>query len=271
MIDVPQDSIYFWMYKQGLKHVPLQEILSACRYVGKQVRQKDIENYWNGWYRSSLYSLDGNDVFSLKSEKIYTSSSSSYFDMDYEDYTPHPYPYYPDVMNRWVPCNVDNKPMIKWGKGCMSLADAKAYRNQVYLAENLKGCKFIVIDCDGDHDSKLDMQTVAHLWRYASITHTLSKPKNICEYEGYESTGCDTPASFHLTFTVDRVIPTMHFPYAHIDIVGNKCNSLRYLKNKRWNGIQPVQMTPEIWNDIRKYITYRKEVDDVRNELARHA
>ena len=65
------------------------------------------------------------------------------------------------------------------------------------------------------------------------------------------------PASFHLTFAVDRVIPTMHFSKAHMDIVGNKENSLRYLKNKIWNGIEPLPMNEAIWDDIKSYVERR--------------
>jgi hypothetical protein len=130
------------------------------------------------------------------------------------------------------------------------------------MAENMIGQRRIVIDCDGDHTDTLDMETIAFLWRYSSITHTLCKPRKIKEYPGYENTGLDIPASFHLTFSVDRVIPTMHFPYAGIDIVGNRRNSLRYFKNKEWNGRQPAELTADIWQDLQAYIKHRKEQAD---------
>lgn len=272
MLDVPSGSIYFWMYNQGLKHVPLAKVLNEVRRAGKQVRDKDAENYWNGWYRSDLYHGSGaDDVFMLTRDSWRGKPKApDYFSLSYNDYPLHPYLQYPEIQNRWVPCNKDNKPVIKWGNGCLSLADAKACSNQVYLAENVKGCKFIVIDCDGDHDDKLDMQTVAFLHRYTTMTHAMFKPKLVNQYEGYEDTGCTVAASFHLTFKVDCLVPTMHFPYAHVDIIGNRCNSLRYLKNKEWNGLQPAAMTQETWDEIKKYIAYRKEKDDARrNELAR--
>ena len=264
MVDVPSGSIYFWMYTQGLKHVMLQDILNALEHAGKPVREKDVENYWNGWHNSDLYHGDGKeDMFKLTRRK--QTWTQGFFDTPYAMYPEHPYmgvPCMPEVQNRWVPCNKNNKPMIKWSNGCMSLADAKAMPNQVYLAENVKGCKFIVIDCDGDHGDGLDMETILFLRRYKDMTHMLSKPKSVCEYKGYEHTCDDEAASFHLTFLTTRLIPTMHFPYAGIDIVGNRHNSLRYLKNKEWNHIQPAYMTADIWQELQDYIKYRKEKAD---------
>ena len=51
----------------------------------------------------------------------------------------------------------------------------------------------------------------------------------------------------------------MHFPKAHIDIIGNQVNSLRYLKTKSWNGMVPMRMTAKIWNEITDYIKIRNE------------
>lgn len=252
-IEVPEGSLYFWCYTQGLRHVGLEELSSAVRCAGKELRPKDIQNYWNGWYRSDM---DNRDVFTLSHKVV--SASSDYFTTEYFEYPDHPYVGYPEIENRWVPCNKENKPMIKWGEGCMSKSDAMAWPGQKYLAENTKGTKLLIIDCDGDHSEELDFRTIARLSYYMDKTHCLMKPKLICEYEGCEEYIADLPASFHLTFTTDKVVPTMHFPYASIDIIGNKHNSLRYWKNKKWNGLDPIPMTSEIWNDIRRYIEGRK-------------
>lgn len=254
MVNVPEGSLYFWCYNQGLRHVNIDELVQAVAMAGRNLRDKDIQNYWNGWYRSSLYGPQNQyDMFVLH----HSSQSSTFRTTKLEDYPMNPYWNQPEIEERWVPCNKDNKPMIKWGNGCLSREDAEAYRHQVYLAENLKGGKIIVIDCDGDHDAKLDLALVSFLYKFTDRTHTLFKPKLITEYEGYENTNINIPASFHLTFMTDRVIPTMHFPKAHIDIIGNKANSLRYLKNKIWNGVQPKMMTPSIWEQIQEFVERR--------------
>ena len=254
MILVSQnESIYHIMYVWGLKHIPIEDIEEECAKVGKAIRPKDYENYWNGYHRSDLYRGPASeDVFKLSRSKPRDVGSSGQFtDVDWLQYPEHPYgSTIPEVQNRWVPCSAANKPMIKWSEGCMSLADAVAYKDQVYLAENLKGTRFIVIDCDGNHGDEFDMETVYFLNRWRNDTHCLVKPD--CEADG-------VPLSFHLTFAVDRVVPTMHFPYAHIDIVGNRRNSLRYWKNKIWNGKEPIDMTPGRWAELQEYVKYRRE------------
>ena len=253
MDPVPSDSIYFWMYSQGLKHIPIEEVYWALKRAGKDIRKKDEENYWNGWYNSSLYSGVGKtSVFDLcQLEKPIPAKSTNW-----DDFPESPFSCLPNVDNRWVPCSAANKPIIQWGtKGCMTLTDAKAMSGQVYLAENTKGTSQVIFDCDGDHSADLDLETILFLSKYMDKTHCLMKPKALREYpDGPDS---DMPASYHLTFKTNKVIPTMHFPNAHIDLIGNEKNSLRYWKNKKWNGLQPMELTKEIWDDIIGYATRR--------------
>lgn len=257
-MDVPGDSIYMWMYTQGLKHVPLRTIEYECAATGKEIREKDYRNYWNGYYRSDLYT-SGTWANLFKFKKRADTPSTAFTGKPYSGYPIHPYLRLPEVENRYVPCDGSNKPMIRWGKGCMTQVDATSMLNQVYLAENLAGTKLIVVDCDGDHDKgRLDMDVIDFLWKYSGITHTMSKPKAIADYEGYQHTDDIRPASFHLTFRVDKVIPTMHFPWCHMDIVGNMHNSLRYFKDKQWNHVPITDMTPEIWDDLRRYVERRR-------------
>ena len=261
MIEVPEGSIYFWMYNQGLKHSDIDEVIAAVISAGREIRQKDLDNYWNGYHRSNLYGANNPyNMFVLKHFDTPTPSKG-FKDKSLSEYPENPNWNLPDIDERWVPCNGKNKPLIKWGNGCMSKEDAEAYIHQVYLAENTKGTKYVIIDCDGDHGDKIDFEIVRFLSKLTTRTHTLFKPKLITEYKGYEDSGVNMPASFHLTFVTDRIIPTMHFPNAHMDIIGNKENSLRYRKNKIWNGKHPAVMTSVIWNQLREYI---REVDDER-------
>ena len=258
-MDIPSGSIYFWMFTQGLKHVDLGHILAACNVHGKDVREKDVQNYWNGWYRSQLYGRRSALLFQTGTA---VTNSRKFYEQDWADYKLHPYLGMPEIEQRYVPCNKDNKPMIKWSEGCLSKIDAIAFPGATYMGENVKGCKFIVFDCDGDHDAKLDMETVDFMWQFAGRTHCIKKRKVVSQYEGYEDWLDNRPASFHLTFRVDRIVPTMHFHKAHIDIVGNEKNSLRYFKDKVWNGMEPADMTPEIWNMFKSYIRRREEACD---------
>ena len=257
MIQVPEGSLYFWCYTQGLKHTPLNKIDEAVRATGRFLRKKDVDNYWNGWYRSDLYLREGDpdSIWSLSCREVSRKPEL----MTLDKYPVIPAQYAGTLLEqRWVPCNANNKPMIKWGQGCMSRIDAESYIGQKYLAENNKGCSRIIIDCDGDHDAKLDLETVLFLSQFILMTHTLYKTKRVVDYEGYSGCGIELPASYHLSFETDVVMPTMHFPKAGIDIIGNKENTLRYMKTKKWNGVSMAKLTPEIWDSICTYIKNRE-------------
>lgn len=257
---VPEGSVYFWCYRQGLKHVPLKDVMRAVAAKGKALREKDVRNYWNGWQRSDLYS-ERPMLFRIDSSEIAKARMS----MRYSDFPMHPYARagIPDVEQRWVPCNESNKPIIKWGEGCMTYADAWSMRGCRYMAENLKGTRKIVIDVDGDHGygetGTVDLETLVRFYPLMSQTECMAKPTRLGDLIGAAGYWEDYPVSFHLAFEVDRVVPTMHFPYAHIDIVGNKENSLRYIKNKRSNGLPPMRMTNDLWSWIMDYLRERKE------------
>jgi hypothetical protein len=265
------------MYVQGLKQTPLNDIIEACAKASNPVRQKDVDNYWNGYYRSGLH---GDDQSLLRLVESPISPAKNYLEMSYLDYPVHPFNGMPEIERRWVPCNTENKPLIKWSQGCMSKIDAECMMHSEMLAENLKGTKMIVIDCDGDHGDTIDVEPIAFLGRYIPSTYALLKPVTIRQVylsgsHDFDETDILFPyptwslsPSFHLTFATDRVIPTMHFPEARIDIIGNRANSLRYLKNKVSNGKPITAMTPEIWDDIKNFVRKRKE-RSITNELAR--
>lgn len=244
--EVPTGSIYHWCYKEGLKHTDLDEVSRAVMQAGKQMRDKDVQNYWNGWYNSDLYL--GENKHSILDLDRWPRSSNTFFEMQYSEYPDHPYKDNPEIQNRWVPCSIEGRPLIKWSQGCMMKAEAQCYRGCKCLAENLKGSHHIAIDIDGDHGDDLDMDVINFGYGMSIMTETWLKPEN---NEGISP-------SMHLLFEVDHVIPTMHFANAHIDIIGNEKNSIRYLKTKVSNGIPMLKMTDEIWNVIVDYIR-RKE------------
>lgn len=249
MIEIPEGSIYYWMYIQGLKQVPLSDIEQACLMAGKEIRLKDRANYWNGYYRSDIYSHYPGSLLDGRGESVSKKRVPNWKDLD-----THPYLNMPEIENRWVPCSNEGRPLIKWSLGCMSIEDAKGCLRSQTLAENLKGTKMIVIDCDGDHGNELDLEVIKFLYPLAKQTHTLYKPNMIKDCECSRQ----VPTSFHLTFAVDKVVPTMHFPKAHIDVIGNKMNSIRYLKNKQWNGLAPIPMTEEIWEHLMDYVKQKE-------------
>lgn len=253
---IPEGSIYLWMYRQGLKEVPISEILAECAEANKIVREKDTANYWRGVNNSRLYRRQGKDLLDLPQP-----DGGGFLGTGYSDYPPHPYSGMPEIDNRWVPCTKEGRPLIKWGKGCLPYGDAVCYPKCESLGENLKGTHLVVVDCDGDHDG-IDPEVIEALAPLMGKTHAMRKPKSVGEYECYTDSLREIaalPASFHLTFSVDRVIPTMHFPEAHMDIIGNRANSIRYRKNKIWNGREMIPMTEEIWSYLQRYVQRRRD------------
>lgn len=251
MDPIPDGSIYLWMYRQGLKHIPYREIAIALHNAGKVIREKDERNYYAGYFNSDLHNGSFDHKVSLGYDAIAKAKANAFQQMRYSDYPMHPYADMDyDIVNRWVPCNAENKPMIKWGKGCLSLDEAMAWMGCEYLAENLYGTKMIVIDIDGDHDDKVDNGVTERFKELSRTTHTIFKPGK------FTVTG--TPVSYHMTFMVDRVIPTKHFPSARLDIIGNRANSIRYFKNKLYNGLPMRMMDDDIWEYIKDWIAFRE-------------
>lgn len=241
------ESIYFWMWRQGLKHIPWQDIVSAIAKSEHRIRPKDSANYWRGYYKSDLYTGQYNVSMINPGNDI---TIRPYDTMAYHDYPSHPYINMPEIDNRYVPCNKDGIPLIKWSEGCYTKSDAESFWNAKYIGENLKGCKHIVFDIDGDHNGNLFTDTIEMFKPFIATTHAMIKP-----------TSDRSITSYHLTFRVDRIIPTMHFSKAHVDIIGNKMNSIRYFKNKIWNKVEPIVMTDDIWETLKQKILWLEKKD----------
>lgn len=248
------ESLYLWSFTQGRHGVPEQEYLLAVASAGRLLRQKDIDNFRRGY--SKWEDDQGMVLFDEKKKSIERMNTRSFIDRAYSSLPVHPLKDMPELEDRWVP-TVGTRPLWKWSEKRCTLETARNMLNADSVAENMLGTKMIVIDCDGDHaKDELDYDTIRFLGQWITKTHCIMKPKTVSEYGempfGQEDLA-DLPASFHLTFSVDRVVPTMHFPWAHIDIVGNMRGSLRFWKNKQWNEIEPAPMTDEIWRQIREY------------------
>lgn len=241
---VPEGSIYFWMYTQGLRQIPYEEVEIALRDAGKIIREKDHDNYWNGYHNSVLYHGDPFSIPMPDKPQRNKYPSLSSFELN-------SLASMPPIKNRWVPCNSDNKPLIKWSKGCMTHADAMARRGYQYMAENLKGTDRIVIDFDIEHGDKRD----EGLADFAAMFLDTNKYCCFVRMDG------EKIASMHLMFSTDLLIPTMHFPEAKIDILGNANNQLRYFKNKQWNRVKATPLNETEWNLIMNYLMTK----EVRN------
>lgn len=250
MDPVPDGSIYFWCYTQGLKKIKLFDVLEAVRVAGKVMRKKDIANYWNG-YNNSNKSDEHDNRRSILDLTPSHRSPNTFYVMEYSEYPDLPEGEEPD--DRWIPCTKNGKPLTKWGEKRMTKGFAEFWKDSESLAENLKGCRHIVVDIDGDHDKdNPDAETIAFGNKLRYLTETYMDPWYL-EHE----TMCP---SMHLVFKTDKIIPTRHFPNAHIDILGNKTNQARYFKDKISNNLPQIEMTDYIWSMIVEYIKNREGV-----------
>jgi hypothetical protein len=232
-------SIYFDMFKAGKEFEDLELILAQCRAAGIIVRQKDVDNYFRGrgfsdreWLKPVAYRLATDRRLST--------------DMAYSDYEKLP-DYWIENPVRFFPTEGNgSKPLYgwKWGDNVTSKKIAEARSPVGMVGENMIGQPYIVLDIDGDHDKdNIDYELLK--W-FSPLKKTT---------ESWQS----RDESFHLVWKVDRLIPTMHFPRAHLDILGNARNQARYYKDKQPNGVARAIMTDEAWDAIKHYIRYRQE------------
>lgn len=248
---VPEGSIYFWMYTQGLRGCDPVEVAGVLEQAGKAIRGKDWVNFWNGRNNHEGYLPNTTTKKLFEFGTGTTSNSRKYFKRDfgmYPDLTTAP----DMVVDRWVPTDGHGRPLCSWKDKAMSMADAMNSPGRVYLSENNLDCHRVIFDIDGDHGQHIDAPLLKHMDKYRSLTRCITRPG-------------DYVVSYHLEFICDRVIPTMHFPSAHVDILGNEKNVLRCLKNKESNHLSAIPMTIDIWNDIREYIQFKE-----RNELCQY-
>lgn len=252
---VPQESIYLWMYSAGLYAVPEQELFSLLIQAGKEVRQKDIDNYHRGLsnsYQASAYH-DERRYDSRAGWRINQGKTVSFCELNLNRFERSDDLH--DYEARWVPCNHENKPMVQWSQTLMTREEASNYPGAYYLAETLVDTPFIVLDIDGDHGGRLHLDLINAFKDLIPKTHCLFKQKFVGQCaQVTDPSLASAPTSFHLMFYTDRVIPTKHFINACVDLLGNKKNQLRYRKTKVWNGVYPAKLDAETWRYAMDYI-----------------
>lgn len=246
------------MYNAGLYAVPEAELFNELARAGKQIRQKDIDNYHRGLDKSYFTDTSTTPASDpRRSFRINANNQNNTFTNVRLSDLPRSNQLH-DYERRWVPCNADNKPMVRWSENLMTREEAKEYPGSVYLAESMVNTPFIVFDIDGDHDDVLHLDLINTFYEMIYQTHALCKTRTVESCIMSDSSEYiplwDAPTSFHLTFYTDRIIPTKHFTNACIDLLGNQRNQLRYRKTKVWNGVYPVKLTEEIWHEFMRYI-----------------
>ena len=236
-------SPYFDMFKAGVHGISLQDCVSKCMRNGIALRQKDIRNYEDGVFCSTMKTSS----LAKRTDLIY---GMSFDDMKLTDFPMLPVNWR-GTDHRFFPCSATNKPLQKWGwtrdysPTLFLKADAKALSPCGWVGQNLLYQNFIVLDIDGRGHGVDDPQVIAFGECFKHTTYTMEDPKK--------------PGSFHLYFWTDRLIPVKHFPWAKLDLMGNAMNAAVYLKDKIPNGIPPRKLDNEVWDAMMAYQRGRKE------------
>ncbi len=240
----PGESPYFAMYRAGKYGIPIEDVVSRLTSCGIAIRAKDIENWQRGWFDHELIERGGTCLRNV-GLRMGPKPVASFDDL------PRLPPTWKGTKLRFFPCTHDNRPMQRWGWSAdfnphlHDYASAKALSPCGWVGQNMLYQKFIVMDIDGRGHGEDDLDVIRFGMRYKDITLSYEDPLK--------------KGSFHLYFSTDRLIPVRHFPHAKLDLMGNAVNAAVYMKNKVGNGLQMMQLTKEIWDDMVSYQERRRK------------
>lgn len=255
----PGQSPYFNMYKAGLYGYTTQEVCDYCYNIGVAVREKDIENHAEGYFKNQLkreaYNMQQQGDALSRAIPVLPRPISTVAEV--EDKKLSEFPLLPEGWtgnkHRFFPCTQDNKPMQRWGYSSTftptlySQDDARLLSPCKWVGQNMLYQPFVVIDIDGVGHGVEDRQTIEFGRTLAQGTMVMEDPAK--------------PGSFHIYFTTNRLIPVRHYPYAKIDLMGNAVNAAVYLKNKISNGARPLELTDNIWDALMAYQRERRKTN----------
>ena len=243
-------SPYYDMYQCGFYGVDLQDCIDKCKRNGIALRKKDIRNYNNGVFNSTMSYVIGN-----KGSLVNVEPRIDYDNLRFKDFPMLPIGW-KGTEKRFFPCTQDNKPMCQWGwkkrkdgsvfaPELYTRADARALSPCGWVGQNMLYQKFIVLDIDGRGHGADDLEVIAFGNQFRNSTFTLEDPAK--------------PGSFHLYFETDRLLPVRHFTWAKLDFMGNAVNAAVYFKNKVGNGLPMMKFDDEVWQAVMQYQKKRKE------------
>jgi len=269
-------SPYFGMFKAGRLGYSIQEVAAHCTRVGIPLRAKDIQSWQDGAFKHQVSQAMFEDKLSEARSKpgAYLNPTNKVGKVQYEGLPSLRLANQPDFdttklgdlprlpkgwrgcERRFFPCTSDNKPMMPWGwkpgftPNLMLRADAEVLSPVGWVGFNNLYQPMIVFDIDGVGHGMIDEQVIRFGNQFRDRTMIVEDPKKV--------------GSFHIYFRTDRLIPVKHFPYAKLDLMGNAVNAAIYMKNKIWNEIEPIELTPEIWNLMQEYQRQRREQDAIQ-------
>lgn len=265
----PGQSPYFGMFRAGRLGYSIEEVTAHCTSLGIPLRAKDIQSWQDGAFKNQVSQAifeqqladrrrqpgaHINPVNKVSHRPTNLPSLRLASQPSFEMTRLTDLPLLPDgwrgCERRFFPCTNDNRPMIPWGwkpgyePNLMLRCDAEALSPCRWVGQNMLYQNFIVLDIDGVGHGTVDKGVIAFGTQFRDITMTLEDPGK--------------PGSFHLYFMTDRLVPVKHFPYAKLDLMGNAVNAAVYFKNKIANGIPAMELTPQVWDALTRYLVSRK-------------
>lgn len=236
-------SPYFGMFWAGYYGIPLDDCIAKCSRNGIPLRQKDIQSYQDGMFKSGMGTIG-------MMPTVQRPKGPCFEDVRLEDYPALPIGWV-GTERRFFPCTEDNKPMQKWGWSrdytpeLYLKHDAKALSPCGWVGQNMLYQNFVVFDIDGRGHGCDDPEVIAFGNKFRDTTLTMEDPAK--------------PGSFHLYFKTNRLIPVRHFPWAKLDLMGNAVNAAVYMKDKQSNGMPMRELDEHVWQELVKYQLGRKE------------
>lgn len=262
-------SPYFGMFRAGRLGYTIEEVTSHCTMLGIPLRAKDIQSWQDGAFKNqvsqAIFEQRLAESRKQPGSRINPTGRTTRVPIDlpslklvdkqsFDNVKLTDFPKLPDgwkgCERRFFPCTPDNRPMMQWGwkpgfePNLMLRCDAEALSPVHWVGQNMLYQNFIVMDIDGVGHGNIDEQVIAFGNQFKDMTLTLEDPRK--------------RGSFHLYFMTNRLIPVKHFGYAKLDLMGNAVNAAVYFKNKVSNGVEPAELTSQVWDAMQRYQVSRK-------------
>ena len=262
-------SPYFGMFRAGRLGYTIEEVTSHCTMLGIPLRAKDIQSWQDGAFKNQVSQAIFEQRLAEKRKQpgsrinptgrttdapvnlpsLRLTDKPSFDNIKLTDLPKLPHGW-KGCERRFFPCTPDNRPMMQWGwrpdfePNLMLRCDAEALSPVHWVGQNMLYQNFIVMDIDGVGHGTVDRQVIMFGNQFKDMTLTLEDPRK--------------RGSFHLYFMTNRLIPVKHFGHAKLDLMGNAVNAAVYFKNKVSNGIEPAELTTQIWDAMQRYQVSRK-------------
>lgn len=247
-------SAYAGMFTLGRRGVPAYIIIDHVTRLGIPLREKDWIAYQEGFAYKIGVQNDNINPYKKQPPAWQWLLNTSFNELEMLHLTPGF-----DYERRWFPCSKGSEPLMSWGYNMpdrppprlTTRNEAMAMTEDGYVGQNTYGQPLVILDIDGVGHGAVDQEVITFGNQFKNSTEVWENPRK--------------PGSFHVYFETDRIIPTKHFEFAKLDLMGNKTNYAVYGKDKVSNNIPRMKLDENIWKRLQNYIQWRA-VENNNNE-----